>query len=77
MRFEEAVAADRAALEEYTRKRAPLDSAIAQTNLGNVLELLGERESEIKRLEEAVATYRAGLGEMTRDGIHLTGRRSK
>jgi len=36
-RLEEAVAALRAALEEYTRDRAPLSWAMAQQNLGNAL----------------------------------------
>ncbi len=36
-RLEEAVAAYRAALEEQTRERAPLDWAMTQNNLGNAL----------------------------------------
>ena len=36
-RLEEAVAAYRAALEERTRERVPLDWAMTQNNLGNAL----------------------------------------
>ena len=36
-RLEEAVAAYRAALEEWTRERVPLDWATTQNNLGNAL----------------------------------------
>ena len=39
------MAAYRAALEERTRERVPLDWAQTQNNLGNALETLGERES--------------------------------
>jgi len=63
----EAVAAFRAALEEMTRERVPLDWATTQMNLGDALSTLGERESGTARLEEAVAAYRAALEEMTRE----------
>jgi hypothetical protein len=59
---EKAVAAYRAALEEWTRARVPLDWAQTQNNLGTALATLatlGERESGTARLEEAVAAYRA------------------
>jgi hypothetical protein len=39
--LEEAVAAYRAALEEYTRERAPVDWASAQLDLGNALKASG------------------------------------
>ena len=68
-RLEQAVAAYRAALEEYTRDRVPLDWATMQNNLGNTLRRLGERESGAARLEEAVAAYRAALEERTRDRV--------
>jgi len=42
-RLEEAVTAYRAALEEYTRDRVPLDWAMNQNNLGAALTRLGER----------------------------------
>src|SRR5512139_3759612 len=43
-RLEEAVAAYRDALKEYTRERVPLQWATTQNNLGNALETLGEGE---------------------------------
>ena len=70
-RLEEAVAAYRAALEERTRERVPLDWAMTQNNLGNALWTLGERESGTARLEEAVAAYRAALEERTRERVPL------
>ncbi len=70
-RLEEAVAAYRAALEENTRARVPLDWAATQMNLGNALQTLGERESGTARLEEAVAAYRAALEENTRARVPL------
>ena len=70
-RLEEAVAAYRAALEEWTRERVPLDWAMTQNNLGNALARLGERESGTARLEEAVAAYRAALEERTRERVPL------
>ena len=60
------MAADRAALEERTRERVPLDWAATQINLGLALQTLGERESGTVRLEAAVAVYRAALEEWTR-----------
>ena len=65
------MAAYRAALEEWTRERVPLDWAMTQNNLGNALRTLGERESGTARLEEAVAAYRAALEERTRDRVPL------
>ena len=66
-----AIAAYRAALEERTRARAPLDWATTQNNLGNALLVLGDRESGTARLEEAVAAYRAALEERTRERVPL------
>src|SRR5208337_4219921 len=68
---EEAIAAYRAALEERTRERVPLDWAATQTNLGAALRALGERESGTARLQEAVAAYRAALEERTRERVPL------
>ncbi len=73
-RLEEAVAAYRAALEEWTRERVPLDWAATQNNLGNALRTLGERESGTARLDEAVAAYRAALEEGRASGFRSTGR---
>jgi tetratricopeptide (TPR) repeat protein len=70
-RLEEAVAAYRAALEERTRDRVPLQWAMTQMNLGVALQTLGERESGTARLEEAVAAYRVSLEERTRDRVPL------
>ena len=70
-RLEQAVAAYRAALEERTRDRVPLDWAMTQNNLGDALQTLGARESGTARLEEAVAAYRAALEERTRDRVPL------
>jgi len=65
------VAAYRAALEEWTRDRVPLDWAMTQMNLGTALQTLGERESGTARLQEAVAAYRAALEERTRERVPL------
>jgi tetratricopeptide (TPR) repeat protein len=52
-RLEEAVDADRAALQEDTRERVPLQWAMTQTNLGLALTRLGERTHDSGQLEEA------------------------
>ena len=70
-RLEQAVGAYRAALEEYTRERVPLDWAVTQNNLGNALQALGERETGTERLEQAVEAYRAALKERTRERVPL------
>jgi tetratricopeptide (TPR) repeat protein len=70
-RLEEAVAAFRAALEQRTRERVPLDWTMTQNNLGNALTMLGRRESGTARLEEAVVAYRASLEEYTRERVPL------
>ena len=68
-RLEEAVTAYRAALEERTRERVPLDWAATQNNLGNAFLALGKRESRTAHLEEAVTAYRAALEERTRERV--------
>ena len=70
-RLEEAVAGNRAALEEYSRERVPPDWAKTHSNLGTALATLGERESGTARLEEAVAAYRAALEEYSRERVPL------
>lgn len=70
-RLEQAVAAYRAVLGEWTRERAPLNWAMTQNNLGIALQTLGERESGTARLEEAVAAYGAALEEQTRERVPL------
>ena len=62
--MKQAVGACRAALEELTREHAPLDWAMTQSNLGDALAMLGEREGGTERLEEAVYAYRAALEEI-------------
>ncbi len=70
-RLEEAVAAYRDALKEWTRERVPLDWATTQNNLGDAFTSLGERESGTARLEEAVAAFRDALKERTRERVPL------
>jgi tetratricopeptide (TPR) repeat protein len=70
-RLEEAVAAYREALKEWTRERVPFDWATTRNSLGNALSSLGERESGTARLEEAVAAYRDALKEWTRERVPL------
>ena len=70
-RLEEAVAAFRAALEEETRDRMPLNWAMTQNNLGNALRALGERQIGTERLKAAVAAHRAALEERTHDRVPL------
>ena len=70
-RLEEAVAAYRAALPEWTRDKVPLRWATTQNNLGTALLRLGERESGTAQLEEAVVAYSAALLEWTREQVPL------
>jgi tetratricopeptide (TPR) repeat protein len=65
------VAAYREALQERTREVVPLDWAATQNNLGNALRVLGERESDSARLNEAVAAFREALQERTREIVPL------
>jgi hypothetical protein len=44
---------------------------MTQSNLGNVLRMLGERENETGRLEEAVSAYHEALKEQTRERVPL------
>ena len=69
--LEEAVAAYRAALEERTHERVPLDWAATQNNLGTALGSLGVRENGTKRLEDAVAAFDAALEERARERVPL------
>ena len=57
-RLEQAVAAYRAALEEWTRERVPLDWAATQTNLGTALASLGERVQREDFLSDALQAIR-------------------
>lgn len=60
-RLEEAVAAYRAALEEYTRERVPLQWATTQNNLGNALATLARRQKNTALLEEALVSMRGAV----------------
>jgi tetratricopeptide (TPR) repeat protein len=68
-RLQHAATAYRAALEEKTRDRLPLEWALTKTNLGNALRALGECEIGTARLEEAVAAHLAALAEFRRDRV--------
>jgi tetratricopeptide (TPR) repeat protein len=67
----QAVTAYRAALEENTRDRVPLEWAMTQMDLGAALETLGVRESGTEHLNQAVTAYRAALEENARDRVPL------
>ena len=66
-RLEEALTAYRAALEENTRDRGPLDWAATQYNLANVLATLSERTKDRTRMTEAIASMR-NAAEVYRQG---------
>ena len=76
-RLEEAIAASRAALEEYTRDRAPLQWAMTQNNLGMALKTLGELNAGTEPLEQADTAYRAALEDARPTGHRCNGRRPK
>ena len=57
----------RAALEEWTRDRVPLDWAEAQSNLGTVLRVVGKIEKDEAALNGAIDAFNAALGEWTQD----------
>ena len=66
-RLEEAVAAYRAALEERTRDRVPLDWAMCAGDQGIALMLLGERLGDATRARSAVQQIEVAFVTM-RDG---------
>ena len=70
--IEEAIAAYRAALEERTQERVPLDWAMTQNNLGNALRGLGLMRGSEALIEEAIAAYRAALEERTQARVPLS-----
>jgi tetratricopeptide (TPR) repeat protein len=53
------------------RHQVPLDWAATQNKLGIVLSVLGERESDTARLEEAIAAFNEARMEYTRDQVPL------
>ena len=63
----EAIEVCRSALAQYPRSEAPISWANAETDLGNVLQTLGQRESGTARLGDAVSAYRAALEELPRE----------
>jgi tetratricopeptide (TPR) repeat protein len=62
-----AIAIWRDTLQEFSREHSPYNWATTQTNLGNALQRLGERESGSERLEQAVTAYRLALEEFTEE----------
>jgi tetratricopeptide (TPR) repeat protein len=70
-KLEEAIAARREALKEWTRERVPLRWASAQYGLGIGLFKLGQRETGTTNLEDAVAAYGEALKEWTRERVPL------
>jgi hypothetical protein len=52
-------------------ERLPLAWAQTQNNLSNALKVLGAREGNTTRLEEAVKAYRAALEERTPERVPL------
>jgi hypothetical protein len=62
----EVVAAYRAALEECTRERAPLDWARLQRALGLALQVLGGHRNDPAMIEAAVLAFGAALSEKAR-----------
>ena len=61
-----AVSALEAALEEFTRERAPTQWALTQMNLGVALLRFGERGDDAA-LSRAVSVFEAALEEFTRE----------
>lgn len=57
----------RGMLENNSLQRKPMDWGRIQNNLGSALVALGERESSIIRLEQAVVAFREALKELTRE----------
>ena len=69
--LEEAVAAFRLALEEFTRERDPEKWAILQAHLGLALSRLGFYKVSTQLEEEAVVAFRLVLQEQSRDRAPL------
>ena len=71
-RLEEAVAAYRAALEERTRERVPLDWAMTTANQGNAMARLADKSSDLAMARRALDQILEGVREL-RDGGHAHG----
>jgi tetratricopeptide (TPR) repeat protein len=69
--LEEAVALYWHSLTLASQAESPLNWAMTQNDLGNILQRLGERAGDPERLEQAVAAYRAALEERTRERVPL------
>jgi hypothetical protein len=67
----EAIMTYRAALEEMSRERVPLEWAKMQNNLSRALTVFGERGGGTMHFEEAVAACHAALEEITRERVPL------
>ena len=68
-KLEEAVAAYREALKEWTRERVPLDWAMSFGNEGGALMLLAERRGDATMAETAFSQINAAF-QTLRDGGH-------
>lgn len=64
-KLEQAFAAHRLALEEFSRENEPDSWAMAQVGIGNALLSLGTRKADRERLESAAAAFRAAMEEYT------------
>ena len=69
--LKEAIGAYRAALEEGTRARTPLQWAMNENDLGVALNALGKQENSPDRLREATDAYRAALEEYSAERAPL------
>ena len=69
--LEHAVSVDRDLLRMRAREHVPLEWAETQTNLGNALLRLGERESGTEHLQQAVNAYQQALLEYRRNRAPL------
>jgi hypothetical protein len=68
---QEQEAGPRRACQRAQHKDTKLDKARMQTNVGNALAMLGERESGTTKLEEALAAFGEALKERTRERAPL------
>lgn len=69
--LEEALGVYRVLLRERPRSEVPLEWATFQSHRGDVLRVLGERESGTARLKQAVQVYQAALQERRRERVPL------
>jgi tetratricopeptide (TPR) repeat protein len=62
----------RSALQERTRERVPMDWAVTQSNLGNVLSALGQQQGDAGLLQQSVDAYRSALQERARERVPMS-----